>query len=100
MLVEVGHFALILALTFALLQAILPAIGLFKNNLSLSMSAKPLVWGQLFWVGVAFAVLVNAFLGDDFSVKYVANNSNTELPTIFKVSAVWVRTKVRCCYGL
>ncbi len=89
MLVEVGHFALILALTFALLQAILPAIGLFKNNLSLSMSAKPLVWGQLFWVCVAFAVLVNAFLVDDFSVKYVANNSNTELPTIFKVSAVW-----------
>ena len=89
MLVEVGHFALILALTFALLQAILPVVGLFKNNLSLTMSAKPLVWGQLFWVSVAFAVLVNAFLGDDFSVKYVANNSNTELPTIFKVSAVW-----------
>ena len=89
MLVEVGHFALILALTFALLQAILPVVGLFKNNLSLTMSAKPLVWGQLFWVSVAFAILVNAFLGDDFSVKYVANNSNTELPTIFKVSAVW-----------
>ena len=89
MLVEVGHFALILALAFALLQVSLPTIGFIKNNSALMQLAKPLLWGQFFWIVVSFAILMNAFVVDDFSVKYVANNSNTELPDIFKISAVW-----------
>jgi cytochrome c-type biogenesis protein CcmF len=44
---------------------------------------------QFFWILVSFALLMNAFLVDDFSVKYVASNSNTQLPDIFKISAVW-----------
>ena len=89
MLVEIGHFALVLALVFALMQVILPTIGLWKNNFSLVQLSKPILWAQFFWIIVAFAILINAFVVDDFSVKYVANNSNTELPTMFKVSAVW-----------
>jgi len=89
MIVEVGHFALILALAFALLQVSLPTLGIIKNNTALTQLAKPLLWGQFFWIIVSFAVLMNAFIVDDFSVKYVANNSNTELPDIFKISAVW-----------
>ena len=89
MLVEVGHFSLILALAFALLQVSLPTIGFIKNNSALTQLAKPLLWGQFFWIVVSFAILMNAFVVDDFSVKYVANNSNTELPDIFKISAVW-----------
>jgi len=89
MIVEVGHFALILALAFALLQVSLPTLGIIKNNTALTQLAKPLLWGHFFWIIVSFAVLMNAFIVDDFSVKYVANNSNTELPDIFKISAVW-----------
>ena len=46
MLVEVGHFALILALAFALLQVSLPTLGIIKNNTALTQLAKPLLWGQ------------------------------------------------------
>jgi cytochrome c-type biogenesis protein CcmF len=89
MLVEVGHFALTLALAFAMLQVVLPSIGIINNNTSLSQLSKPLLWAQFFWIAVSFAVLMNAFILDDFSVKYVANNSNTQLPIIFKIAAVW-----------
>ena len=89
MLVEIGHFALVLALTFAVLQAMLPTIGFINHNSNLVQLTKPLLWGQFFWIFVAFAILMNAFLVDDFTVKYVANNSNTELPVLFKASAVW-----------
>jgi cytochrome c-type biogenesis protein CcmF len=89
MLPEIGHFALILALVFTLLQVALPTLGLVQSNFSLSQFTRPLLWGQFFWILVSFALLMNAFLVDDFSVKYVANNSNTSLPDIFKMSAVW-----------
>ena len=89
MLVELGHFALVLALAFTCLQVVLPTIGLIKGNFSLAQLSRPMLWAQFFWVLVSFAVLIYAFVADDFSVKYVANNSNTDLPDMFKVSAVW-----------
>jgi cytochrome c-type biogenesis protein CcmF len=89
MLVEIGHFALTLALAFALLQVAIPSVGIISNNFSLSQLSKPLLWAQFFWIAVSFAILMNAFIIDDFSVKYVANNSNTQLPTIFKIAGVW-----------
>lgn len=89
MLPEIGHFALILALVFALLQVILPTIGLIRADFALGGLSKSLLWMQFIWIIVAFAILMNAFVVDDFSVKYVANNSNTQLPDIFKISAVW-----------
>ncbi len=89
MLPEIGHFALILALVFAVLQVALPTLGLVRGNFALSQLSKPLLWMQFFWIVVSFAILMNAFVVDDFSVKYVASNSNTDLPFIFKISAVW-----------
>ncbi len=89
MLIEFGHFALVLALAFALLQVVLPVAGLWRGNFSLAQLSRPMLWAQFFWTLVAFSVLTSAFIGDDFSVKYVANNSNTELPEMFKISAVW-----------
>ena len=89
MLVEIGHFALVLALVFALLSVVVPTIGIHQHKITLAQLSKPLIWGQCFWVFVAFVLLMNAFLTDDFSVKYVAENSNTQLPTLFKFSAVW-----------
>jgi cytochrome c-type biogenesis protein CcmF len=89
MLVELGHFALVLSLAFACLQVVLPTIGLLRSNLALAQLSRPMLWAQFFWIFVAFVVLMNAFVADDFSVKYVASNSNTELPDMFKMSAVW-----------
>ncbi len=89
MLVEVGHFALVLSLAFACLQVLLPTLGLLRGNIALSQLSRPLLWGQFFWILISFVVLTNAFLMDDFSVKYVASNSNTDLPDMFKMSAVW-----------
>ena len=89
MLVEVGHFALTLALAFAMLQVVIPSAGIFYSNSVISNLSKPLLWGQFFWIVVSFVILMNAFVVDDFSVKYVANNSNTQLPTIYKIAGVW-----------
>jgi len=89
MLIEIGHFALVLALIFSILLVVLPSIGIYQNKSSLAQLSKPLVWGQCFWIVVAFLVLMNAFLTNDFSVKYVAENSNTQLPILYKASAVW-----------
>ena len=89
MLIEVGHFALILALVFSFLSVVIPSIGLHQNRIALAQLTKPLIWGQFFWILVAVFILINAFLTNDFSVRYVAENSNTQLPTLFKVSALW-----------
>jgi cytochrome c-type biogenesis protein CcmF len=86
---ELGHFALILALALAVVQAIFPLAGSFNRRLPWMAMARPLAWGQLTFLAIAFACLLQAFLSDDFSVVYVARNSNTLLPTIYKVSAVW-----------
>jgi len=89
MLPELGHFSLALALCLAVLLAVVPLIGTARSD-SLWMSyARPLAWGQFFFLVISFACLTAAFVGDDFSVAYVANNSNSALPTPFKVSAVW-----------
>ena len=89
MLIEIGHFSLVLALIFSVLLMVLPSIGLYQNKSSLAQLAKPLVWAQGFWIFIAFIILMSAFLTNDFSVKYVADNSNTQLPVLFKASAVW-----------
>ncbi|CAB5500823.1 Cytochrome c heme lyase subunit CcmF [uncultured Gammaproteobacteria bacterium] len=89
MLPEIGHFALILSLIAAVLQVVLPSVGMLRGSVALMQLSRPLLWMQFFWIAVSFALLMNAFMMDDFSVKYVANNSNTQLPDMFKVSAVW-----------
>lgn len=89
MIPELGQIALILALCMALIQSTLPIIGAHKGIPSWIAIAKPAARGQLFFVAIAFALLTYAFLTHDFSVKYVANNSNTQLPTLYLISGVW-----------
>ncbi|EIC19907.1 heme lyase CcmF/NrfE family subunit [Thiorhodovibrio frisius] len=89
MIPELGHFALIIALCFALAQAIIPLVGSFNGNRPWMALARPLAYGQLTFIAISFACLVQAFVVSDFSVTYVATNSNSLLPTIYKVSAVW-----------
>ena len=89
MIPELGHFALIMALVMALIQASIPVIGATKGINSWMAIAKPVARLQLFFMLSSFAALVYAFVVHDFSVAYVANNSNTELPLIYRISAVW-----------
>ena len=89
MIPELGLFALILGLVIAVLQASIPIIGSYRLNTRLMATARTLACGQFVMVALSFACLTWAFLQDDFSVKYVANHSNTLLPVAFKVSAVW-----------
>ncbi len=89
MIPELGHFALILALCLALVQAIFPLWGSFAGRRPWMELARPLAYGQLTFLALAFASLLQAFLTDDFSVVYVATNSNSLMPDIYKVSAVW-----------
>jgi len=89
MIAEYGHFALILALVLALMQSVLPQMGAVTGNRLWMASARPLVVGQTLMVAFSFGCLVNLFLNDDFTVQYVAANSNTLLPDRYKVSAVW-----------
>ena len=89
MIPEIGHFALILALSLAVCQGVLPLIGAHKNNAALMSVASSATYGQLLFVAISFVCLTIAFVNSDFSVLYVANHSQLALPTLYKVSAVW-----------
>jgi cytochrome c-type biogenesis protein CcmF len=89
MIPELGQFALILALCLALVQAAFPLAGAQTGRADWMALARPAAAGQFVFVVLAFAILSYAFLTDDFSVRFVALNSNTQLPTIYKFTAVW-----------
>ena len=89
MIPEIGQFALILALSLAICQAILPLVGAHRGDAAMMGVARTAATGQFLFVAVAFGCLTYAFLTDDFSVLYVANHSQLALPTVYKVSAVW-----------
>ncbi len=86
---EIGHFALILALSLAMCQATLPILGVYRKDSAMMATARSAATGQFLFVAISFACLVASFLADDFSVLYVANNSQLNLPTMYKVSATW-----------
>ncbi|MBZ9540192.1 heme lyase CcmF/NrfE family subunit [Modicisalibacter tunisiensis] len=86
---EVGHFALILALMMALIQAGVPLAGAATRRPLWMAYARPMALGQFAFLLVAFASLMASFLFDDFSVAYVANNANSQLPWYYKATAVW-----------
>jgi len=86
---EYGHFALILAACLSLALGVVPLLGAAARRPLWVAAARPLACGQLVLVGIAFACLAAAFLGDDFSVAYVAANSSRLLPWFYKLSAVW-----------
>ena len=86
---ELGQIALIIALLLAVLLSVVPLVGSLTGRDNLQAFARPLASGLFVFIGLAFALLTHAFLTDDFSVAYVANNSNSLLPWYFKFSAVW-----------
>ena len=89
MIPEYGHFALILALCLALLQSAVPLWGALTGNHHMMAISRSLAAGQFTFIAIAFAVLSYLFLHDDFTVKVVAAHSNSQLPWMYKLSAVW-----------
>ncbi|AXK73566.1 heme lyase CcmF/NrfE family subunit [Lysobacter sp. TY2-98] len=89
MLPELGQFALLLAFIIAIAQAALPLIGAQRGIVAWMDVARPAAYAQLACIAIAFGVLTHAFVTQDFSVKYVADNSNSLLPMAYRYSAVW-----------
>ncbi|EJO94096.1 cytochrome c-type biogenesis protein CcmF [Ectopseudomonas mendocina DLHK] len=89
MIPELGHLAMILALCLCLVQATLPLIGAWRGDHQWMSLAQPAAWGQFAFLLFSFICLTYAFMVDDFSVAYVAHNSNSALPWYYKFSAVW-----------
>jgi len=86
---EIGQLSLILAFCFAIIQGILPLIGVWKNNATLSNFAVPAARAQFVFIALAFICLGYSFYANDFSVLYVASNSNSHLPLVYRLAAVW-----------
>ncbi len=86
---ELGVFALILAFVLSLSQAFFGLAGAWRGRVVWMQVARPAVTGQLVFVATAFACLVYSFVHNDFSVLYVARNSNSHLPLFYQVAALW-----------
>ncbi len=89
MIVELGHFALILALMVALVQATLPLWGAQRGDARLMALAEPAALMQAVLVAASFGALTWAFVVSDFSLVVVVNNSHTLKPMLYKVAGVW-----------
>lgn len=89
MIVELGHFALVLSLVIAVATTVMPVVGARSGNPRLLAIAAPGAMLQLLLVGLAFGALTWAYVTSDFSVKNVFENSHTDQPQIFRISGVW-----------
>ena len=89
MIPELGQFSLVLAAVMSVLLGVLPLWGTLRPNPTLQALARPLALLQFVLVALSFACLAYAFLNNDFSVKYVANHSNSLLPKQYQFAAVW-----------
>ncbi len=89
MIPELGNFALVLALLVSLVQGVLPLVGGQRGIPAWIALARPAAWTLFVLVSVAFACLAVSFVNNDFTVMYVAEHSNTQLPLMYRMSAVW-----------
>lgn len=89
MIVETGHFALVLALVLALITTVVPLVGAVSEDRRLQAIAAPGAIGQFLMLIIAFAALTAAYVGSDFSVQNVFENSHTDQPMIYRFSGVW-----------
>ncbi|MFM2407808.1 MAG: hypothetical protein RL358_550 [Pseudomonadota bacterium] len=89
MIPELGHLSLIIALCLAATLGSLPILGAARNSSVLMGVARPLAYAQFLFIAIAFATLAYAFLSNDFSVLYVAEHSNSQLPAQYRFAAIW-----------
>jgi len=89
MIPEIGQLALALALCLALAQASLGLAGAARGDGLWMAAVRPAAQGQFVFVAIAFGCLTYAFVANDFTVAYVASNSNSALPVAYRVTGVW-----------
>jgi cytochrome c-type biogenesis protein CcmF len=89
MIAEIGHFALILALAVAILQAVVPMIGVRSRDLTLMAVADVTALAQFALVILSFAALIACYVQSDFSVAAVFQNSHSTMPLVYKISSSW-----------
>lgn len=89
MIPEFGHYALILALCVAVIQGVLPLLGAHQGRREWIFLARPAAQTVFLLLGISFAILAWSFYANDFSVLYVAEHSNSQLPVIYRFGAVW-----------
>jgi len=89
MIPEIGHFALVLALGVAAVQAVVPLVGAQRGNMAWMELARPASVALMLCIGLAFAALMYSFVVSDFSVRNVFLNSHSAKPLLYKISGVW-----------
>ena len=89
MIVELGHFALILATCVAFIQGTLPLAGTLRDNVRWQNAARPAALLQFTLIALAYGILTYAAVTNDFSVRYIAGQSNLLLPLPYKIASVW-----------
>jgi cytochrome c-type biogenesis protein CcmF len=89
MIPELGQLALILALAVSALLSAIPLWGAYRDHSGYMALSRPLARALFVLVSLAFAALVASFVRNDFSVLYVASNSNSALPLAYRVAGVW-----------
>ena len=89
MIPEFGHYALILALCIAIIQGTLPLVGAHQSRREWILLARPAAQTVFLLLGIAFVILAWSFYSNDFSVLYVAEHSNSQMPVIYRLGAVW-----------
>ena len=89
MIPEFGHYALILALCIAIIQGILPLVGAHQGRREWIFLARPAAQTVFLLLAIAFTILAWSFYVNDFSVLYVADHSNSQMPVIYRLGAVW-----------
>jgi len=89
MIPELGLFALILSLVAALVLSIMPMVGSYTRDIGWMSVARPAALLHLLFLTAAFVALTVSFINNDFSISYVAQTSNRQLPLIYRISGVW-----------
>ncbi len=89
MIIELGHYALILALATVIVQSILPLVGTIRNDRALMAVAPAAALAGFLLVLFSFSVLTFAYVVSDFSVGNVWQNSHSLKPMIYKITGVW-----------
>ncbi len=89
MIPEFGHYALILALCIAIIQGMLPLVGVHQGRREWILLARPAAQSVFLLLAIAFVILAWSFYANDFSVLYVAEHSNSQMPVIYRLGAVW-----------
>ncbi|WP_341760618.1 heme lyase CcmF/NrfE family subunit [Candidatus Endowatersipora endosymbiont of Watersipora subatra] len=89
MIIELGHFALVVAFSLALVQSVLPILGTLTENYKLMKTGNTSSFSIFFFISASFLALTWAYATSDFSVVNVWKNSHSTMPILFKVTALW-----------